>query len=125
MKIRGMLAVVLLAVVVVYFVYFAKSGNDKGVLQTEIEQYAKAKATLTQANMASVAREVISYAAGGEGLPEDLKQVQRSRPSLGMGLLDGWGRAVRYERLSDSAFRLRSAGPDGVFDTADDIVKDF
>ncbi|HYA49046.1 MAG TPA: hypothetical protein VEG35_05035 [Burkholderiales bacterium] len=125
MKIRGLLIVVLLAVVVVYFLYFAKSGNDKGLLQTEIEQLAKAKVTLTQANMAAVAREIIAYAAGGEGLPEDLKQVQRSRPSLGMGLLDAWSRAIRYERLSDTTFRLRSAGPDGVFDTADDIVKDF
>jgi hypothetical protein len=125
MKTRGLLLAVLLAVVVVYFIYFAKSGNDKGILQTEIDQLAKAKITLTQANMETVAREIISYAAGDQGLPEDLKPVQRSRPSLGMGLLDAWGRAIKYERLSDSAFRLRSAGPDGVFDTADDIVKDF
>jgi hypothetical protein len=42
-----------------------------------------------------------------------------------MGLLDAWGTAVKYERLSDTGFRLRSAGPDRVFDTADDIVKDY
>jgi len=125
MKIRGLLLVVLLAVVVVYFIYFAKTGNDKGLLRTEVDQYLKMKVELTQANMAAVAREILSYAAGEQGLPEDLKDIQRSRPSLGMGLLDAWGRPIKYERLSDSSFRLRSAGPDGVFDTADDIVKDF
>jgi hypothetical protein len=124
MKGRGLLIVVLLAAVVVYFIYFAKSGNDKGMLQTEIDQLAKARITLTKANMETVAREITAYAAD-QGLPEDLKQIQRARPSLGMGLLDAWGHAIRYERLSDSSFRLRSAGPDGVFDTADDIVKDF
>jgi len=125
MKFRGLLAVVLLAVVVIYFIYFAKGGNEKGVLQTEIDQYAKAKIQLTQVNLESLAREILLFAAGDQGLPEDLKQLQRARPSLGMALLDAWGREIKYERLSDSSFRLRSAGPDGVYDTADDIVKDF
>jgi hypothetical protein len=125
MKFRGLLAIVLLAVVVIYFIYFAKSGNDKGVLQTEVDQYVKAKIQLTQVNLESLAREILLYAAGDQGLPEDLKQLLRARPSLGMGLRDAWGQEIKYERLSDSSFRLRSAGPDGVFDTADDIVKDF
>ncbi len=125
MKTRGLLIAVLLAAVVVYFLYFSKTAGDKGILQTEIDQLAKSKIALTEANMAGVAREIVSYAAGAEGLPEDLKPLERSRPGFGLGLQDGWGRAIRYERLSDTVFRLRSAGPDGVFDTADDIVKDF
>jgi hypothetical protein len=125
MKIRGLLAIVLLTAVVVYFIYFAKVGNDKGGLQTEIDQYAKTKIKLTQVNLDALSREVLAYATGDQGLPEDLKQLQRGRPALGMGLLDAWGKAIKYEKLSDSAFRLRSAGPDGLFDTADDIVKDY
>lgn len=125
MKIRGLLIIVMLGAVVVYFLYFAKMGNDKGALQTEVEQFAKTKIKLTEVNMESLARVVLGYATGEQGLPEDLKQLQRSRPSLGMGLLDAWGRAIKYEKISDTAFRLRSAGPDGVYDTADDIVKDF
>jgi hypothetical protein len=124
MKIRGLLAIVLLTVVVVYFLYFAKVGNDKGGLQTQIDQYNKTKIKLTQVNLESLAREVLTYATGDQGLPEDLKQIQRSRP-LGTALLDAWGRAIKYEKLSDSSFRLRSAGPDGVFDTADDIMKEY
>lgn len=125
MKIRGLLIIVMLGAVVVYFIYFAKMGNDKGVLQTEVEQFAKTKVKLTEVNMESLARVILGYATGEQGLPEDLKQFQRSRPSLGMGLLDAWGRAIKYEKISDTAFRLRSAGPDGVYDTADDIVKEF
>lgn len=125
MKIRGLLIIVMLGAVVVYFLYFAKMGNDKGALQTEVEQFAKTKIKLTEVNMESLARVILGYATGEQGLPEDLKQLQRSRPSLGMGLLDAWGRAIKYEKISDTAFRLRSAGPDGVYDTADDIVKDF
>jgi hypothetical protein len=125
MKIRGLLVIVLLSAVVVYFVFFAKMGTDKGGLQTEIDQYAKTKIKLTRVNLEGLAREILAYATGDQGLPEDLKQLQRGRPALGMALLDAWGKAVKYERLSDSSFRLRSAGPDGVFDTADDIVKDY
>ena len=125
MKFRGLLIILMLGAVVVYFVYFAKMGNDKGALQTEIEQFAKTKVKLTEVNMESLARVILGYATGEQGLPEDLKQLQRSRPSLGMGLLDAWGRAIKYEKISDTAFRLRSAGPDGAYDTADDIVKEF
>lgn len=32
---------------------------------------------------------------------------------------DGWGRRLRYKRLAES-FEVRSAGPDGALDTADD-----
>jgi len=125
MKIRGLLVVVLLAAVVAYFVWFAKSGNDKGGLRTEIDRYARTKVKLAEVNLESLAREILTCAAGEQGLPESLKELQRHRPSIGMGLLDPWGKAVTYEKLSDSSFRLRSAGPDGVFETADDIVKDY
>lgn len=125
MKVRGLLIIVMLGAVVVYFVYFAKMGNDKGALRTEVDQYLKAKVKLTEVNIESLARVILDYATGDQGLPEDLKQLQRSRPSLGMGLTDAWGRTIKYEKISDTAFRLRSAGPDGAFDTADDIVKEF
>jgi len=34
---------------------------------------------------------------------------------------DSWGNALRYEPSGDD-FTIRSAGPDGLFDTSDDIV---
>lgn len=36
-------------------------------------------------------------------------------------LLDSWGRAVRY-RPSNDRFELRSPGPDGLYDSSDDVV---
>ena len=125
MKTRGLLVVVLLAMVAVYFVYFAKVGSDKGGLQVMVDKYAETRNKLTRANLDGLAKEILSFATGDQGLPEDLKQLQRSRPGLGLAILDAWGRAIRYEKLSDTSFRLRSAGADGAFDTADDIVNDY
>jgi len=57
-------------------------------------------------------------------LPGSLDALRRAHPAAA-SITDAWGRKIRYERLSDDAFRLTSAGPDGAFGTADDIVKDF
>jgi hypothetical protein len=124
MKIRGMLIVLMLGLVVVYFIFFGKSINGKGALQTEVDQYAKMKITLTGAKMDSLSRVILAYTAGAEGLPESLKPLERTHP-LGSGLYDEWGKEIRYERTSDSSFRLKSSGPDGVMGTADDIEKDY
>jgi hypothetical protein len=37
--------------------------------------------------------------------------------------LDGWSNPLIYRRLSNDAFELRSAGPDGEPDTGDDVVE--
>jgi len=112
--------------VAVYVLYFAKLGSDKGGLEVMVDKYAETRIKLTRVNLDALSKEVLSFATGEQGLPEDMKQLQRARPGgLGMGGLDAWGRAIRYEKLSDTSFRLRSAGPDGAFDTADDIVKDY
>jgi hypothetical protein len=59
-----------------------------------------------------------------------LEQVDKGRlPSPVKGneiieeLRDGWGHALRYEPHGES-FTIRSAGPDGVFGTADDETTD-
>ncbi|MCX6567713.1 MAG: hypothetical protein NT147_01510 [Candidatus Aminicenantes bacterium] len=124
MKIRGLLIGVILAMIAVYFIFFAKVADNKGGLQIEVDKYLQTKIKLTAVNLESISREVLMYAADGPGLPEGLDVLQRSRPTA-VALSDAWGRKIRYERLSDTSFRLRSAGPDGAFETADDIVKDF
>ena len=124
MKIRGLLIGVLLAMVAVYFIFFTKVADDKGGLQIEVDKYLQTKIKLTAVNLESLSREVLSYAAEGDGLPETLDALRRFHPTAA-ALPDAWGRKIRYERLSDFSFRLRSAGPDGAFETEDDIVKDF
>ncbi len=124
MKMRGLVLGVLLALVAVYFIFFTKVADDKGGLTIMVDKYLESKIKLTEVNLESLSREILSYAGEGEGLPETLEALRRFHPTAA-GLPDAWGRKIRYERLSDSTFRLRSAGPDGVFETGDDIVKDF
>jgi hypothetical protein len=124
MKIKGLLIILVLATVVVYFIFFGKVAGDKGGLQIEVDKYLQSKIKLTAVNLDSLSREVLSYAAEGDGLPDSLEALRRFHPTAG-ALPDAWGRKIRYEKLSDSSFRLRSAGPDGAFDTEDDIFKDF
>ncbi|MGI6599993.1 MAG: type II secretion system protein GspG [Kiritimatiellia bacterium] len=38
------------------------------------------------------------------------------------GLIDSWGQRFNYS-VHDNEYELRSAGPDGTFQTADDIVR--
>jgi hypothetical protein len=124
MKIRGLLIGILLAMVAAYFIFFTKVADDKGGLEIMVDKYLQAKIDLTAVNLESISRQVLTYAADGQGLPESLDVLGRSRP-MGAAVLDAWGRKIRYERLSDTSFRLRSAGPDGSFETEDDIVKEF
>ena len=124
MKIRGLLIGAVLALVAVYFIFFAKVADNKGGLETMVDEYLEAKIDLTRVNLESLSRLVLSITGEGEGLPETLKALRRFNPAASVPT-DAWGRTIRYEKLSDSSFRLKSAGPDGVFETGDDIVKDF
>jgi hypothetical protein len=125
MKFRGLLIVLVLAMVIVYFIFFARVAKDKkGGLEIMVDKYLQAKIDLTRVNLEALSREVLTYSADGGGLPETLDALRRFNPMAGT-LPDGWGTRIRYQRLSDSSFRLSSAGPDRAFDTSDDIVKDF
>ena len=37
------------------------------------------------------------------------------------GIVDAWGNAMQYRLTSESRFEIVSAGPDGQFDTDDDV----
>lgn len=125
MKMRGLLIGLLLTLVIVYFVFFTKvAKNDKAGLEIMVDKYLESKIKLTGVNLESLAKEVLTYTSEGEGLPESLEALRRFHPAAASAA-DAWGTPIRYQRLSDSSFRLTSAGPDKAFDTADDIVRDF
>ncbi|RPI98802.1 MAG: hypothetical protein EHM31_03240 [Candidatus Aminicenantes bacterium] len=124
MKHKGPIIGLLLALVAGYFIFFTKVGGDKGGIEIMVDKYLESKIKLTGANLEGLSREVLTYASEGQGLPETLDALRRFHPTAG-SLPDAWGTKIRYEKLSESSFRLRSAGPDRVFDSADDIVKDF
>jgi hypothetical protein len=123
MKIRGFLVILLLCMVIAYFVYFAKTGGKAGI-KAEVDQFVKTKIKLTEANLSNFEQIITGFMASEGRAPADLADLRRSQPVLS-GAVDGWGREIRYERISDMSFRLTSAGSDGAFDTPDDIRKEY
>jgi hypothetical protein len=123
MKFRGLLLVFLAAVTVVFVSLFTKVG-EKAAIQSNVDEFVQAQSDLTKANMQVLQQIIASYVAT-EGQPPASLQALRAAGMLTGNLQDAWGRDIRYERRSDSTFRLTSAGKDGRFDTADDVRVDY
>jgi len=120
MRIGGALVGLLVVVVVIYALLFMKSGQ-KSHIEAAVDALSKAGIAATQANLSQLEKVVTSFVAG-EGRSPESWQDMRSLRYIMTGTTDGWGRVVRYEKTSETGFRLVSAGPDGRFDTADDLA---
>ncbi|MGB2845179.1 MAG: hypothetical protein WBC02_10025, partial [Candidatus Aminicenantaceae bacterium] len=90
----------------------------------EVEMFSKVKQELTKTNMDSFSREILTFVIQEGRTPKDFKELRKYHALLAVGL-DGWGTAIKYERLSSDDFRLISAGKDKAFNTSDDIVIDY
>jgi hypothetical protein len=123
MKIRGFMVIIVLVAVVVFFLYTLKSGGDKDIPE-QIEAFSRTKQKLTETNISSLEKEILTYIVSHGAAPQNLDDIRLS-PALTTGKWDAWGNKIRYERLSDESFRLTSAGHDGTFGTDDDIVKEY
>ncbi len=117
------MVIILLVSVVVFFLYTLKSRGNKDIPE-QIEAFSAAKQKLTEANMSSLQKEILTYIVSQGTAPRSLDDVRFS-PAITTGKWDGWGKEIKYERLSDENFRLTSAGHDGVFGTKDDIVTEY
>ena len=79
---------------------------------------------LTRARLTRIRGFLLDAASTGAELPSSLEQAlpsglaPRSRSEM---VRDGWDRPLRYRRFQGD-FEVRSAGPDGRFDTGDDMV---
>ncbi len=120
MKARGALILLLLAMVVVYFLFFAKVGK-KSYIETTVDANTKLRTGITETNMATMEKALTLFSATQGQLPRDLKELFAARLFSG-DPSDGWGTPLKYERLSDESYRLVSAGPDRTFETEDDII---
>lgn len=74
----------------------------------------------------SLARDVGTYGGEAGALPATLAPIIQARPQTSAGQsyptgMDVWGRAIRYTP-EGFGFALRSAGPDGEWGTADDVI---
>jgi hypothetical protein len=123
MNIRGFMVIIVLVAVVVFFLYTLKSGGNKDIPE-QIEAFSSAKQKLTETNLSSLQKEILTHIISQGTAPKSLDEIRFSSV-LTTGKWDGWGKEIKYERLSDENFRLTSAGHDGVFGTKDDIVSEY
>jgi hypothetical protein len=123
MKIRGFMAIFLMASVIVLALYIVKTG-EKGMIEEKVSAFDRAKHQLTEVNMQSLERLITMYSAQHGALPKSLDDLSVLGP-MTTGKKDAWSREFKYEGISDLNFRLTSSGPDLRFGTEDDIVKEF
>lgn len=123
MRIRGLLAVLIISTAVIYYLFVFKAGKTDE-LTGDIEAFLRVKIKVTKTNMKTLARVVELYIAREGKMPDNMGDVGSSRP-LGSGELDAWGTKIKLETIGDNTFRLISAGPDGAFYTDDDIKMEF
>ncbi len=123
MRIKGFLAVLVLIAVGAYFIMTIKSKQVEGI-EGQVDAFLSVKTDLTKTNMAALQRAVNIYIAQVGKNPETLQDLRRMQP-MAAAQVDGWGKIIRYEMITEDRFRLTSAGPDGVFRTRDDIVMDY
>jgi len=118
---RGFLLVLFLALLLILALWLFRF-QGKSQLEQDMAARDRALVRLTEVNLNTL-EQAITMFIGQEGrVPASLEELRQTR-LLTADTVDAWGRGIRYEPIDDSKFRLRSAGADGVFDTADDIVR--
>lgn len=122
MKLRGFLVIFILVSILVYVIWFTKTSKE--TIPGQIEAFDSAKDKLTRTNMTSLNRLIEYFIATQGRTPADLQELMRSQGIAG-AQFDGWGKVMKYEKISDENFRLISAGHDGAFDTDDDIIIEY
>ena len=122
MSLKGMLAVILIVLAVVFILKQIKPIGDGGILE-KIRIVDKTKKQTTHMNLKSLQREIIVYISEHGKAPESLKQLPRHSKYIA-NLPDAWGTPIRYRRISGDHFLIISAGIDREFDTSDDIILD-
>jgi hypothetical protein len=120
MKMKGFLVIFLLVVIVVFFLYVAKQGG-KSHLKDQVDAFAEVKEKTTHTNLSSLEKSIDLFIAQKGRVPNELKEIQTFSRSIYVDT-DSWGNKIKYERISDSNYRLISAGKDKTFHTDDDIV---
>lgn len=103
--------------------YVMKAGNQKQ-LPAQIEAFGSMKDKLTRTNLKTLEKVITSYIAQVGETPRTLKDLDRFH-LISAARVDAWGKAIKYERLSESRFRLVSAGKDRLFKTDDDIISEY
>jgi len=106
--------VLLLAALCVWIFADVLLGLSRGTREPDAAAVQVARA---EAHMVSITCAVRDFRLRRGELPKDLAEV------IGREYVDPWGHAVRYQ-INDETYTVRSAGPDGHFETHDDLAAD-
>jgi hypothetical protein len=78
--------------------------------------------------MVSIISRIRESIYDGNGYPTSLIELQQMMGDYGRYVFDSWGHPLRYSHhptKNGIAFSLQSAGPDGIFDTSDDLRRQW
>ena len=82
----------------------------------------------TRNRISDISHALKTFEMNNSGLPQSLEALTKEQ-SNGMpplleskALNDSWGNAFHYKRISSYKFEIRSAGPDGQMESADDLT---
>ncbi len=95
--------------------------ESKTFLQEQVDALSRVREKTTRTNLTSLERAIDFFIAQNDRTPNDLREVQTFSRSVYVGS-DAWGNPIKYEKISDSKYRLISAGRDKTFNTEDDII---
>jgi hypothetical protein len=100
--------------------------NSKATAEPEIAVPVDPQLAATNKNLnlifSSVRVWMIQFGAGFDPSQVTLERLSQDLALTQEQMVDGWGQAFRYV-VDNPHYRVISAGPDGQFDSADDIVK--
>lgn len=91
------------------------------------KEYNETRRNTTRASIAAIGTAIQAYDVRLNRFPESLDELTVDNESMAAlldktRLNDSWGNPFRYKRTGTGEFELRSPGPDGEFDTLDDIT---
>jgi|YelNatPaOPRAMG01_1025707.scaffolds.fasta_scaffold00052_15 hypothetical protein len=117
---RSFLIVLVLVAALILALWFLRH-QGKSQLEENLAARERSMIELTRVNLAGLERIILTFLSQEGRLPRSLEELRQSRLLLAPAV-DAWGREIRLEITGETGFRLVSAGPDGRFETEDDIA---
>ncbi|MBN2445457.1 MAG: hypothetical protein JXO22_01930 [Phycisphaerae bacterium] len=99
-----------------------------GILLWGPEEYTRKLAAperLSRARVRGLYSDIMFRCKDGLPVPDSLRGLLSDGDDHAPTIVDAWNNEMRIQKLAgegEESFRIASAGPDGVFDTLDDIV---
>ncbi len=115
----------LLVAVVLGSLYFLKNSDGKNIVEQKRDFVNEAKVTLLQTRIVRLREALNAYFTDHGEYPELMDLLVPDYLQNQQELQDPWGMPMRLERDESLNTIVLSAGPDGAWDTDDDISRSF